>query len=136
MLVLRGAALNSHEKKKQENTLIFRFHHSQTHHCFASLGLMVAAVALAGRSYSSGGGLSEGFFFVCLLVISLPTRSLTYIAPEDTPKPKRKASSSNHHFSGALAVKLSGVYGLDPMLNQKSANLEFAVVSWVFVFVD
>ena len=52
---------------------------------------MLAAVALAGRSYSSGGGLSEGFFFVSSLVISLPTRSLTYIAPEDTPKPEKES---------------------------------------------
>ena len=33
---------------------------------------------------------------------TVPSRSLTKIAPEKLPKPNRKGLSSNHHFSGAM----------------------------------
>ena len=39
-----------------------------------------------------------------------PSRSLTAsFPPEKLPGPNRKGSSSNHHFSGAFAVKLQGI---------------------------
>ena len=40
----------------------------------------------------------------------LPSLKLTAKAPENGPKPKRKRSSSNHPFSGVLAVSFQGGY--------------------------
>ena len=39
----------------------------------------------------------------------IPPGSLTGNAPEKLPKPNRKGSSSNHHFSGSM-LNFGGVY--------------------------
>ena len=37
-----------------------------------------------------------------------PPKFNSEFTPEKLPKPNRKGSSSNHHFSGVFAVKLRG----------------------------
>ena len=113
-------------RKNKKKRWSFRFHHS-TPPLLCQFGLDGGCCCIGWSKLQQWRRLVWGFF-LCLFVGDFVThRKFNIHRPWRYTVPKRKASSSNHHFSGALAVKLSGVYGLDPMLNQKSANLEFAV---------
>ena len=64
-------------------------------------------------SFRTGGhdaGWSDGSGCGCLEpLMKYPPESLTLIAHQKLPKPNRKGSSSNHHFSGVKMLNFRGV---------------------------
>ena len=61
-----------------------------------------------GSSVKRGGQKSEFAAFPKININTLPKLNSEF-TPEKLPKPKRKGSSSNHHFSGAM-LSFQGVF--------------------------